>query len=198
MDKYSSFLNLSKNERCGQDFRVRLHKRDSAILIIAPHGGEIEPGTSEIAEAIAGDDYSFYAFEGIKASRNRDLHLTSSRFDEPRGIGLAAVSKSAIAIHGEKSIKKVVFVGGLDKETLERIRDSLPCRGFCVMKHENRNLQGTNNTNICNRTLSGKGVQLEISKGLRESFFDTLSKKGRQTGNDRFVEFIGAVRAGLA
>ncbi len=194
-DKYSNFSELAKNEKNERDFLVRLCKRDSAILVIAPHGGGIEPGTSEIAEAIAENDCSFYAFEGMKTNGNRDLHVTSSRFDEPQCAALAALSELAIAIHGENSLDKVVFIGGLDLDTSRQIRASLRRRGFCVKTHLNPDLQGQDPANICNRTISGRGVQLELSKGLRRSFFRTLSKNGRQTRTGRFRDFIAGVRA---
>jgi phage replication-related protein YjqB (UPF0714/DUF867 family) len=83
---------------------VRLRKRDGVAALIAPHGGGIEPGTSEVADAIAATDFSFYAFEGIKADGNRrDLHITSRRFDEPRCVDLVKASPQVISIHGEDS-----------------------------------------------------------------------------------------------
>ena len=36
------------------------------MVIVAPRGGGIEPGTLDIADAIAGSDYNFCAFKGIK------------------------------------------------------------------------------------------------------------------------------------
>jgi phage replication-related protein YjqB (UPF0714/DUF867 family) len=53
------------------------------VAVIAPHGGGIEPGTSELATAIAGDDFSLYLFEGLKSAGNGELHITSTNFDEP-------------------------------------------------------------------------------------------------------------------
>jgi phage replication-related protein YjqB (UPF0714/DUF867 family) len=44
--------------------------------VIAPDGGSIEPGTSEIALKIAGLDFSFYAFEGRRKQHNNCLHIT--------------------------------------------------------------------------------------------------------------------------
>lgn len=196
-DKYPSVSALTESERRGQDFRIRSRARGPSILIMAPHGGGIEFGTSEIAEAIAGNDYSFYAFEGLKTSGNRDLHVTSSRFDERKCLMLASVASRAIAIHGENSREKVVFIGGLDLAMLDRLRASLTGRGFCVKTHPNLNLQGQAPTNICNRTNRGMGVQLELSNGLRRSFFRSLSKNGRKAKTDRFQEFVAAVRAAL-
>jgi phage replication-related protein YjqB (UPF0714/DUF867 family) len=74
---------------------------------VAPHGGGIEPGTSELADAIAGSDLSFYTFEGLKSSGNTDLHITSTRFDEPMCLTLLASSSVVVTLHGEHSTKTV-------------------------------------------------------------------------------------------
>ena len=84
-DDYWSFTELAKNER-EQDYKVFSRPRGSEVIIIAPHGGGIEPGTSEIAEAIAGDNFSLYCFEGLKANCNKILHIKSINFDEPKCI----------------------------------------------------------------------------------------------------------------
>jgi phage replication-related protein YjqB (UPF0714/DUF867 family) len=81
-DKYASFQELERTER-RRVYRVLSRPRKARIAIIAPHGGKIEPGTSEIARKIAGADFSFYAFEGRKKQHNKSLHITSTRFDEP-------------------------------------------------------------------------------------------------------------------
>jgi phage replication-related protein YjqB (UPF0714/DUF867 family) len=115
-DRYKNFLELAKKQTQGIDFRVRLEQRAGKAVVLAPHGGGIEPGTSEIAEAIAGANLSFYAIEGIKPADNRILHITSARFDEPQGKVLAEASPTVIAVHGEESAEEVVFLGGLDEE----------------------------------------------------------------------------------
>lgn len=53
MEKYRSYDNLCRNEVEDRDFRIRFRHGTSGIAIVAPHGGGIEPGTTEIAEAIA-------------------------------------------------------------------------------------------------------------------------------------------------
>jgi poly-gamma-glutamate hydrolase-like protein len=124
-DRYKNFLELAKKETQGIDFRVRLQQRAGKAVVLAPHGGGIEPGTSEIAEAIAGADLSFYAFEGVKPADNRILHITSAGFDEPQGKVLAEASLTVIAVHGEESAEEIVFLGGLDEERQKKFRDSL-------------------------------------------------------------------------
>ena len=194
-DKYATFSELAQSMREGRDFRRRLRKRRGATAVIAPHGGGIEPGTSEVAEAVAADNLSFYAFEGIK-NRNRDLHITSIHFDEPRCVALVRASPRAISIHGENTRRQVVFLGGRDELTLNRLRESLSARGFRYETHRSA-LQGRSLRNICNRTPSGAGVQLELSKGLRRSFFKSLSKSGRSSKTQRFHQFVAAVREAI-
>ena len=60
-DKYPAFDTLSQNETVGIDFRILGRRAGAALAIVAPHGGGIEPATSEIADAIAAEDFSFYA-----------------------------------------------------------------------------------------------------------------------------------------
>jgi phage replication-related protein YjqB (UPF0714/DUF867 family) len=198
-DTYKSFAHLAKSEKRGEDFCIRVVERGSTVAVIAPHGGGIEPGTSEIAEAIAGDDLSFYAFEGTKTTGNVDLHITSARIDEPEGVALVKTSERAIAIHGENNDEQqIVFTGGRDTATLDRLRDELVKCGFDVQKHKNPDLQGTHEDNICNRGTSGRGVQLELTNALRASFFESLKRNGRKNRTERFDQFVAAVRTAIA
>jgi phage replication-related protein YjqB (UPF0714/DUF867 family) len=77
---------------------------------------------------------------------------------------------------------------------LDALRESLTSRGFRVETHKNKNLQGSDPRNICNRTMNGGSVQLELSFGLRRSSFKSLSKTGRLTKTKRFDLFVAAVR----
>ena len=176
---------------------MRSRPSRATIVVLAPHGGSIEPGTSEIARAIAGVDFSFYAFEGKKKQHNNRLHITSTRFDEPICLALVAGSECAIAIHGENSDEKVVFLGGRDEVKIRRLDDVLKQHGFCVRAHKSPRLQGTDLANICNRGRAQAGVQIELSNGLRRSFFRSLSPKGRRTPTRRLREFVTAVREAL-
>lgn len=196
-DRYKNFFWSLPKEKEGTDFLVRWRECPDAVVIVAPHGGGIEPGTSELAEAIAGDDFSFYAFDGIKETGNAVLHITSAGFDEPHCVALVTASPRVVTIHGEDSEAAVVFLGGLDKELGSRIRASLQADGFTVKTHNSPNLQGTDTGNISNRGLSGRGVQLELSSGSRESFFQSLTRSGRQRRTEQFSKFVNAVRRGI-
>jgi phage replication-related protein YjqB (UPF0714/DUF867 family) len=194
-DTYKTFDALKRGEK-GRSFRIR-SRRGTATAIIAPHGGGIEAGTSEIADRIAGDDLSFYAFEGRKGSANRKLHITSTHFDEPVCCELLTHSASVVCIHGEGSLQKIVFLGGSDIEAGHQIRRALEAAEFVVRTHRNRLLQGTDRRNVCNRGITGRGVQLELSKGLRRSFFAGLSQTGRRKTTKHFAEFVKAIRTAL-
>ena len=196
-DRYRSFAELVHRE--GPDaFSVRLRSAGSATAIVAPHGGAIEPGTSEIALAIAAHDLSYYLFEGRKARANRQLHLTSDVFDEPRGLALIESVETVITIHGERSRLNRVCIGGLDAEVGELIGASLAAAGFAVDRREPRRMGGLSPYNLANRGRSGAGVQLELSSALREGFFAALTRAGRARPTPRLAAFAEAVRAATA
>jgi phage replication-related protein YjqB (UPF0714/DUF867 family) len=195
-DTYLYFAELERSERAGIDYGIRLRRAKPEFAIVAPHGGGIEPGTSEIADAIAGEQWSFYTLEGLKSSGNAVLHITSTRFDEPMCLTLVGRSSVVLTVHGEESggPDGVVFIGGRDTALGASVRNELTEDGFLVREHEDPNLQGTDPKNICNRGTSGAGVQLELSRSVRESMFESLTKKGRERPTERFDVFVKAVR----
>ncbi|MGH7874632.1 MAG: poly-gamma-glutamate hydrolase family protein [Candidatus Binatia bacterium] len=195
MDTYNDFAELARNTKEGRDFCVRLQNRPGTTVVIASHGGGIERGTSEIAEAIAGDDHSFYMFKGIRSHGNKELHITATHFDEPRCMATVNASPHAIVIHGERSSQDIAFLGGRDEAMLNRLHDLLVAEGFNVQTHND--LQGRDEENICNRVQSKRGVQLELSKGLRLSFFEALTKRGCMTKTERFEQFVAVVRQAI-
>ncbi len=188
MVSYESFKELSSREVEGQDYRIRVELRDPRVLIIAPHGGKIEPATAEVAEAIAGTDYSFYSFEGLKADGNGVLHIESHLFDEPRALGAVKKANIIITVHGQIDRKEeFVMVGGLDDGLRSEIQRQLEAAGFQT-RLPSEGLTGTDPMNICNRGKLGRGVQLEISRKVRD---------GLRTNQDRLQAFADAVRKGI-
>jgi phage replication-related protein YjqB (UPF0714/DUF867 family) len=187
-DKYRTFAQLSRNEREGIDFRVMRLLRRSHVAIIAPHGGKIEPGTSEIAAAIADDRHNLYCFEGTKLRSNFDLHIASANFDEPSCVELVARCDQVIGVHGLDGRRKVVEVGGLDAGLRDAICANLLGAEFAAKVVTIGRCAGTDQENICNRGARGSGVQLEISKGLRDGLTAHKEALGR---------FANAVRVAL-
>lgn len=170
VDKYSNFAELTANERVGIDFQIRVENRGTPVAIIAPHGGRIEPGTSEIAATIAGDTQSFYAFEALRPAGERgSLHVTSSRFDEPQALALVGEAQKVVAIHGraDDGDPLTVSVGGLDMALRDEVVAALRAAGFAAAIVTQGRLAGRDSANICNRGAIGAGVQLELPRTLR-------------------------------
>jgi phage replication-related protein YjqB (UPF0714/DUF867 family) len=166
-DKYFNFEALRKGERAGIDYEiVALRRPDAKAIVIAPHGGAIEAHTSEIARKIAGDCFSYYAFEGKKPSNNRDLHITSHRFDEPCGVSLIQAHRWVVAIHGCKGDEPRALLGGRDKNLVAYIAAGLLARRVSCAT-EGHDFPGMALTNICNRSSSGAGVQIELTMSFR-------------------------------
>ena len=167
-DTYLNFQELNLHEQEGRDYQIKTSDNWHSVLIIAPHGGNIEPYTSEIAQWIAGDDFAWYAFEGIKDAGVRKLHITSHNFDEPSLLKGLRQARIVLTIHGLKnSIDEFIMIGGLDLTLGNELRIALQHSGFQVRESEQK-YSGVRATNICNRGCTGKGVQLEISFALRK------------------------------
>jgi phage replication-related protein YjqB (UPF0714/DUF867 family) len=135
---------------------------------------------------------SYYLFEGHKRQGNAALHITSSNFDEPRGLALLRRAACVLTVHGEASQTERVFLGGLNASLKLALRAALEQCGYVV--GEKANLLALDERNICNIGVTGAGVQLELSAGLRRSFFESLSRMGRANPTARLAEFSGVVR----
>jgi phage replication-related protein YjqB (UPF0714/DUF867 family) len=166
-DTYSCFAELDNHEERNKDYKISAAEVGSSITIIAPHGGNIEPGTSDIARRIASQRFNYYCFEGIKKENNRRLHITSHNFDEPLAVKMVSKSLIVVAIHACTGNESFVYLGGLDNLLKLTIADELESRGVTVLNGHGR-YKGLNPDNICNRGVNKQGVQLEITRGLRD------------------------------
>lgn len=167
-DKYACFSELAAHETRGRDYDIfALPQIASQVAIIAPHGGKIERCTSEIAESIAGTEFSLYSFQGCKRSGNRDLHITSHLFDEPECLGLVAEHDWVLAIHGCKKPGEKIFLGGLDEPLIRDLASALRDADIHV-ETTNHRYPGKCQRNICNRGARRVGAQFELSPLFRE------------------------------
>ena len=168
VDFYQCYADLAAAELEGVHYRIRAVQRASRIVVLAPHGGRIEPGASEMAALVAADDFSLYCFEGL-VSRRR-LHITSSRFDEPRGLALVEASDMPVAIHGraDGGDPSTIWMGGLHVDLRDRVGEALMRAGFGVSN--DHHMQGKHPNNICNRGRLRAGVQIELPRSLRNAF----------------------------
>ena len=117
--------------------------------ILAPHGGGIEPGTSELCLAVAGYHpaslpqipaagvtYDYWMFEGLRDSGNPELHVTSTGCDDGVAVSLCAGSLNAVALHGflprppmsgndQGAAILVMFVHGLAENVIQGLKFTL-------------------------------------------------------------------------
>jgi len=185
---YRRFEELSQQEVEGRDYQIRVRLRDERVLIMAPHGGKIEPTTCMIAEAIAGENYSYYSFDGLKSQGNSVLHIESHLFDEPRAVQAVKNADVVITVHGQLNHQEgFIMVGGLHVDLRSDIRRRLEAAGFQT-RTPPEGLQGIDPENICNRGRLKGGVQLEISRKERDLL---------RTDQDRLMRFASAVREAI-
>jgi len=167
MDTYRNFKELKASET---EWQITFEDRRSPVSILAPHGGDIEPHTSDIASLVAADKYNLFCFDGGKKSNNQTLHITSHKYDEQQALSLVRLSLLVITIHGCTQTKPMVFIGGLHTQLKENISQALDrFKVPSVICARGSPYGGQHPENICNKGLTGKGVQLEISRPLRDT-----------------------------
>jgi phage replication-related protein YjqB (UPF0714/DUF867 family) len=165
--KSSSFKELSSLKKEGLDFEIKLRTGTTQSLVMAIHGGTIEPGTSELAVATAGEKHSYYSFTGL-VDDYVGLHLTSTEFDEPRLLVLTQQAKNCLGLHGLKDDQIDFCIGGANAEKRKRylklLSEKFPKWRACELCCP-PNL-GTSSKNIVNKC-QFSGVQIEMGSTLR-------------------------------
>jgi len=188
-DKFQNFAELSQANKAGVDYRISVRRKPSArCAALAIHGGAIEPGTSEVASAIAGEEHSLYLFEGLRDADAFDLHITSTRFDEPRALDFVKAVDLCVSIHGFKdTLRDVACVGGGNAELARATASALKSAGLGIeVEHPCTGLAGTHPKNIVNRC-NKRGVQLELSRKLRDGLLSSPERMKVFTSTVRSV-----------
>lgn len=200
---YTSYADLAAEQVENVDYTRTAIIPDGAVLsCIAIHGGSIEPGSGEVARAVSTNKHAFYEFAGIKPSNNLDLHITSTKFDEPMCLDLQSKVRKTLSFHGYTGTPGVpeVLLGGLDESLRDAVLTRLTSAGFNAIIASSE-LAGTDPDNICNKNANGAGVQIEMSRALRESFFPNgdLSRANRETGErtETFNSFVNAINLAI-
>ncbi|WLR47175.1 poly-gamma-glutamate hydrolase family protein [Halobacillus litoralis] len=202
-DRFCSFEELTEVYEEGEDWVIATStKGNQKWLVSAIHGGGIEETTSSLAEAIAGDSYPYYAFKGRLASDNfRNLHITSTNFNEPKALEMVAKADHHLSIHGAGGDERTTLIGGRDKELMKIVERHLEEKGFNV-EVAPEHLDGDDPDNYVNKTKTGKGVQLEITRGQRKAFYKNgdisySSRKDPSNETGAFHAYVEAVQEAL-
>ncbi|NJH99081.1 hypothetical protein GLV88_01215 [Staphylococcus hyicus] len=170
-DHYGSMTQLMKATKEGVDWKIFTKDEHNPTVIVAPHGGGIEPGTTEIAGSIAKKaNAGFYTFQGIRPQNNSELHVTSINYDEPKAREMIGQSERTVTIHKTGREGADVYIGGRDTALKHKIMDSLTHKGF-IVKEANGNIAGEGIKNITNMNKRQAGVQLEVSNSTIHNFF---------------------------
>jgi phage replication-related protein YjqB (UPF0714/DUF867 family) len=171
-DTYKNFAELAANHVEGTDFIVSGENLRDDIGVTAYHGGGIEIGTTELLRSVRSlkPDWSWYSFEALLSSNNSVLHITSTNYDEPRGLTFVKRLNRVVSLHGASGDVPVTYIGGRDIVMRDFIWKALTDRGFTV-ELANGGIAGIEQDNFINLTKSGEGVQLELSTQQRKNFF---------------------------
>lgn len=194
-DKYINYEALKAAETIGVDYRIQAALQNDEFIIVAPHAGGIEVATTELTIATAGNDTSYYLFEGLKSSGNGDLHITSTHFDEPIALNMMESHDFGLSYHGyADSENEMTIIGGLSETLKVSVYENLSAYGFNVAYATDR-FTATDPNNIVNRALF-QGVQLELSTAQRKAFFESgdWSKGNRMNRTDAFYKYVAAVQ----
>jgi phage replication-related protein YjqB (UPF0714/DUF867 family) len=207
-----------RHERFDDDPAQRVGPVKTAV--IAPHGGGIEAGTSELCLAVAGYHpatlevtppggvtYDYWMFEGIRPAGNAELHITSTGCDDGVALSLCGGALNALTLHGcttsaagQPAGEEVVLVGGRNQTLKVYLLEAFATAQVkAVDALPIRDLNGDDADNIVNRTLLGMGGHLELTTPLRAAMFDDDTREGRKhTTTPVFWAFVEACRAALA
>lgn len=194
--------------------------RISRTTIVAPHGGGIEFGTSELCLAVAGYHpatlevtpsggvtYDYWMFEGIRSSDNSQLHVTSTHCDDGVALSLAAGASNVLAQHGCTTEQagldggdEAVLVGGRNALLKRALLLSFAAVGlWAIDAIDHAAINGDDQANIANRTLLGMGGHLEITGPLRLAMFEKNTIAERKTTTTAiFWDFVEACRNAIA
>ena len=173
-------------------------------------------GTSEIALAVAGYHPATFAqatdcfglhdlwiFEGLLSDGNSKLHVTSTHYDDPIALKLVQISKRCLSLHGlsDTAANGKIQIGGRDTELMSIVLEELTAAGIPAAIATGSGTNGNATENICNKTTTGAGVQLEMGKTYRESLFapgcDTRELRKNNT-NANFCKLVTALRRAMS
>ena len=231
-DFYDSMSALYANETEGVNFirewyqhraryaSLKNYKDENRIFIMAPHGGSIESGTTELALATAGFvknfngdtdtsvTHNYFIFNGTNPNdQNGRLHVTSSHYDDVDANELVSNSLISFAFHGctdgqpDESTGhgyQACLIGGRDQVLKEILEAQLKNVGFNAFITTQDDLDGSLASNIINKNKRSRGAQVELTTSLRKSFYTKHNRKDRRKNTTAdFWLFINTIRASI-
>lgn len=202
-DTFKSLASLKQSLNEGQDFSISVVDRDSRVTVVSPHGGKIEPGTSELARALAERGYNLFDFQALSDNAGRTGHVTSTNFRDARLTSLLNKSTVCVSFHRMRDRHRTIYLGGKNQRLKEIAARSLKEAGFRCTTDPPR-LKGVESDNFVNLA-QDKGLQVEIPVLLADSLIPDIDSKARlvspyelQTNHSgRFSDFVEAIYSSL-
>lgn len=200
MTPYREFAELVLHTIKDKDYRFVIANQSADVTVVTIHGGGIEPLTSELAAAIAGQQYNLYDFRGLRAQGNDMLRIPVARFDEVRLRSLMQRSQVGISIQGIPGTDTTTHLGGSNKRLREIVRQHLEGAGFQTGGPVG--VRASHDPSLFFNWPAQGGVQIELTTALREQMVAGPLKGFAWEDASRwqplFHTFVEAVRAALA
>lgn len=218
--KYA-FDRVCSRMREGTDYARTLTDTGSWLSIIAIHGGEAEPGSSEISRAIRDHfDASWYEWDFLKSTVQgstafavaHEVNSTygdykGSLFDDPGLMDMVIGSDDCVAIHQaadgngtNRPVGRLTCCGGENIILRELIASKLNAAGFPALDNPDEfpGLQGTGPKQPHNFS-KNMGVQMELSVSQYREFFTggDLTRANRANRTLEFTAYCSAVIAAI-
>jgi phage replication-related protein YjqB (UPF0714/DUF867 family) len=184
------------NERGELTEHLSHDSQNHKLVVIAPHGGDIEEYTDKQAEYVgkkfSSDRVSLWICKGFSNKGGSDAferwHITSTEISEKSFPKLNTIFgpkfEYSIAFHGWG--KDIICVGGSENQTphdlkqriKDAIQDALLAKGSKIEVKDSECPEGFNSNdpkNIVNR-LGANGIQIEQCKKAREDYHDVIAQ----------------------
>lgn len=202
-DFYADLYSLKADLKQGTDYVIYCRPGTSGVTVVAPHGGNIESGTSELARAIAGNEHNLFDFVFMNGPFRYRGHVTSTNFMDERLAALLSRSRICVSLHRMRDKHQKIYLGGRNRELKELASERLSAMGF-ITELEPPRLQGVDKRNFVNLA-SECGLQVEIPEPVAESLLPGVSEYARKTSVYRlrdktsptFEAFVFAIRSAL-
>ncbi|MBK9144681.1 MAG: poly-gamma-glutamate hydrolase family protein [Candidatus Melainabacteria bacterium] len=202
-DFYADLYSLKADLKQGIDYVIYCRPGKSGVTVVAPHGGNIESGTSELARAIAGNEHNLFDFVFMNGSFRSRGHVTSTNFMDERLASLLSRSRICVSLHRMRDRHHRIYLGGRNRELKELASERLCAMGF-ITELEPPRLKGVDKRNFVNLA-SERGLQVEIPVPVAEALLPGVSEYARSASVYRlrrktspsFQAFVFAIRSAV-
>jgi phage replication-related protein YjqB (UPF0714/DUF867 family) len=164
---------------------------DDRIVVLAPHGGDIETGTDDAAASVhkrlraAGVEPTTWMYHGFGPDAFDEYHVSSNRITGERFEKLDAIGDRrfdyAVSVHMQ--VEDYVAVGGridraVRRDVADALRERLPTGMEVRWRHDEMKYEGSAPSNVVNwLTKTGDdGLQLELTPVTAYRFWEYVAR----------------------